>query len=248
MEKSGIIEFVQQSDIAYLTIDNPPKNRLRDPVIVEPDTLKGWLNIEGLKGVIIAGRGHNFSEGADLEAVNSMKSDPKAMSSRLNEGKKVLTLLKESPVPVVAAIRGACLGGGLEIALACHLRIAANTSLLGFPEAELGLLPGLGGTVSCVEEIGIHYALPFLLSSEMVTAERALELGLVHYVVPKKEVLNKAESLLTSIVCNKKPIVINKIMKAVIQGQRLDRETALREESLLFAELAAATTKGLGSV
>jgi len=241
MERSGILEFEQQGNIAYLTIDNPPKNRLPDPVIVEPERLKMWLETEGLKGVIITGKGNSFSEGADIESINSLQSTPQTIRNRLNEGKKVLTILKESPVPVLAAIKGACFGGGLEIALSCHIRVAASSSMFGFPEAELGLLPGLGGTISCVEAIGLHYALPFLLSSEMVTAEKALELGLIHYIVPKKEIWDKSKTILNSIVGDKKPIVINKIMKAVIEGRKVDKETALQKESLYFAELASLT-------
>ncbi len=245
MERSGILEFEIDSHIAVLKINNPPKNRLSDPVIVAPEVLKKWLNTPGLRGAVLTGEGNNFSEGADLDSIQTLRTNPEEMERKLNQGKKVLSILKESPVPVMAAIKGACFGGGLEIALACHVRIAANTALFAFPEADLGILPGLGGTLYCVEEIMLNYALPFILSSEMLSGEKALELGLVQYLVPRKEVFSKAIQLLNSIVDGKETYVINTIMKAVVNGQRMDSTHALEEESRMFCDLITQRNAGL---
>lgn len=237
MWKSGIIEFVKEGHIGILTINNPPKNRLADPVIADPDVLRKWFGDEGLRGAILTGSGNNFSEGADLNSLEAAASDPESLLRKLNRGKEALTVLKDSPVPVVAAIKGACFGGGLEIALACHIRVVADTALLGFPEAELSLLPGLGGTISSVEEITVRYALPLLLSSEMITGEKAFEIGLAQHVVQRKHVFDKAREVLENMVGDKKTHVINMIMKAVVNGQRLDKLVAQEEESRMFCEL-----------
>lgn len=248
MEKSGILEFEREGELGILTISNPPKNRLPDPVIADADDLVRWLHGEGLKGAVLTGSGNNFSEGADIFALESMKHDLPEMRRRLDKGKEVLCALRDSPVPIVAAINGACFGGGLEIALACHIRVAGSSALFGFPEAELGLLPGLGGTVSSVEELSLQRALPFLLSSETLSSERARELGIVHYVTPRKEVLQKAKDLVHYLTRDKNTAVINNIMRAVMNGRKLDRRVALQEESRYFCELVMMRERGEGTL
>lgn len=235
MERNGVLNFERKGDIAHLTISNPPRNRLPDPVIADPVVLKGWLNQPGLRGAIITGAGNNFSEGAELRGKEFDRLD-----ERLDCGKKSLDALEQSPVPVVAAINGACFGGGLEIALACHLRVVGSTSLLGFPEGDLGLLPGLGGTWRATQVIGLRKALPFLLSSERVTGDRAVELGLAHYSVPRQEVVNKALEVLQRMIGDKPAYVIHCIMKAIVGGITQDRKSALALESKLFLELMQA--------
>ncbi len=230
--RSGIIDFDKQGDIAILTLRNPPRNRLPDPVFVDPDILYQHLHEQGLRGVILTGEGNNFCEGAAIDS-----NVPEDIHHRMNEGKRILDLIEESPVPVIAAINGACFGGGLEVALACHIRIVGASAMLGFPEAELGIMPGLAGTLRSVEELGYSHALPLLLSSEYVSGEKAVELGIAHYVVPRQKVLNKAFEVFGSILGDKKSKVINYIMKSALAGKRMERKAALELETKLVVEL-----------
>ncbi len=230
--RDGIINFEKKDDIAILTISNPPGNRLPDPVFVDPEILYQHLHEEGLRGAILIGEGNNFCEGAAIDS-----NIPEDIYHRLNEGKRILDIIEESPIPVIAAINGACFGGGLEIALACHIRIVGTSAMLGFPEAELGIMPGLAGTLRSVEELGYSTALPFLLSSEYVSGEKAVELGIAHYVVPRQKVLGKVFEVLEKIVGDKKRKVINYIMKSVLAGKRMERKKALKLESKLVIEL-----------
>jgi len=230
--KSGILEFSRQNDIAVITINNPPRNRLPDPVFTNPAVLHSHLSEVGLRGAVIVGAGKNFCEGAAIDS-----NVPEDIHKRITEGKRILDIIEESPVPVIAAINGACFGAGLEIALACHIRVVGTSALLGFPEADLGIMPGLAGTLRSIEEVDYRNALPLLLSSEYVSGEQAVGLNLAHYAVPRQQVLDKAFEVLTHILGNKRSKVINYIMKATLAAKREDRKLALDLESRLVVEL-----------
>ncbi|MCF6362168.1 MAG: enoyl-CoA hydratase-related protein [Gammaproteobacteria bacterium] len=231
-ENIGIFLYNITNNILTITINNPPRNRLPDPVFTDPDLLELYLNEPELKGAILHGDGKNFCEGAAID--NDIPMD---IVERMNKGKRILDILEESPVPVIAAINGACFGGGLEIALACHIRIVGKSSLLGFPEAELGIMPGLAGTLRSVEEVGYAKALPLILSSDYVSGEKAVEIGLAHYVVPRQNVYEKAVEILDHLIKDKDSKAINYIMKSVIASKRMSRKDALELETKLVVEL-----------
>jgi enoyl-CoA hydratase/carnithine racemase len=132
-------------DIGLLTLNNPPQNYLTEPEFIPASELKKWIEDNGLKGLVITGSGRHFSGGAQLESVFSMAADEERMEGRMARGKELLRYIEELDIPVAAAISGVCFGGGLEIALACHIRICSENSLFAFPETNQGLMPGLGG-------------------------------------------------------------------------------------------------------
>ncbi|MEN8233188.1 MAG: enoyl-CoA hydratase-related protein, partial [Thermodesulfobacteriota bacterium] len=231
-DKNGIIAFQRRDDILILTIINPPRNRLPDPVFTDPDVLHTHLHEEGLRGAILVGEGKNFCEGAAID--NNIPDD---LTDRMREGKMILDIIEESPIPVIAAINGACFGGGLEVALACHIRVVGESSLLGFPEAELGIMPGLAGTLRSVEELGYANALPLLLSSDYVSGKKAVEIGLAHYAVPRKEVFDKAFQVLEHLIGEKSSKSINYIMMSTLASKRMDRKDALELETKLVVDL-----------
>ena len=155
--------------IGYIAMENPPQNALTRPDFEDPAVLERFLDDAAIKGVVLSGAGRNFSSGADLEALRKMRAeDPAAARAALNRGKDLLQKIRRAPVPVLALIRGSCLGGGLEIALACHFRFASANAMLGFPEAEHGLLPGMGGTRAVWRELGTAGAMSLVLSGKMV--------------------------------------------------------------------------------
>ena len=138
--------------------------------------------------------------------------------------------------PVIAAINGFALGGGCELAMACHIRIASDNAKFGQPEINLGLIPGYGGTQRFPRLIGTTKALYYLLSGEMFDAQKALELGLISEVVPQSELLSRTTKI-AEILAEKSSIAIKYILQAVTEGIEQNLDTALHVESELFGNI-----------
>lgn len=158
------------------------------------------LNNAAIGGIIITGAGTKaFIAGADIEELKDL--DPSgAYNLATNGHSKVFNLIAQSEKPVIAAINGYALGGGLELALACHIRIASLNSKLGLPEVSLGLIPGYGGTQRLPQLIGRARALEIILTGEMISAPEAFEIGLVNYAVEAEELINKAVEIMDKIL------------------------------------------------
>lgn len=167
----------------------------------------------GLKGVILAGAGDKaFVAGADIKeflALNAAQGQ--AMAQR---GHNIFFSIERFPRPVVAAINGFALGGGCELAMACHLRVATENARFGQPEVNLGLIPGYGGTQRLIQYIGKSKAVELLMTADMINAEEAYRLGLVNYVVPPGKEVEKAAELIGKIA-SKGPVAISKIIESV---------------------------------
>ncbi len=227
-----------EGTIGILTIDNPPGNRLPDPEFVEYDRLREWTGNETLKGIIVTGRGKHFSAGADIDRLRDSARDPSGLAASLDRGKRLLDHLETVDVPTVAALRGTCFGGGLEIALACHIRVCGSNTLFAFPEVNLGLLPGLGGSVRLPGRIGLGRAMEVILTGDIVDAERACKIGLADHLAPPGDVLVRSMKLMKKMVDSKPRDVIRSIVRALNNSQRMDPEEAMREESKAFCDLA----------
>lgn len=169
--------------------------------------------IEGLKGVVITGAGEKaFVAGADITEFQGL--NPQQGRELAQRGQDTFYLIEHFKRPVVAAVNGFALGGGCELAMACHLRIAGEKARFGQPEVNLGLIPGYGGTQRLVQYIGKSKAMEYLMTAEMIGAADALQLGLVNYVVPAGEEVSKAKELIEKIA-QKAPVAITKIIKTV---------------------------------
>ena len=164
--------------VAVVQIDNPPVNSLGHATRVEvADALELAYNDRTVAAIVITGTGKVFSGGADIREFNS----PLALAEpNLHQ---LIDLVERAPKPVIAAINGVCMGGGLELALACHYRIATPGATLALPEVKLGLLPGAGGTQRLPRAVGVEEALAMIVSGEPISAARAVELGLVSRLV-----------------------------------------------------------------
>lgn len=169
--------------------------------------------IDGLKGVILTGAGSKaFVAGADITEFSGLSAaEGKALAQR---GQDVFFLIERFFRPVVAAVNGFALGGGCELAMACHMRVASETARFGQPEVNLGLIPGYGGTQRLIQLIGKTKALELLMTADMIGAEEAFRLGLVNYVVPAGEEMAKSRELLEKIA-GKAPFAISKIIETV---------------------------------
>jgi enoyl-CoA hydratase/carnithine racemase len=154
-------------------------------------------------------------------------------------GQRVCEGIETCGTPVIAAVRGAAAGGGCELALACHLRVASADARLSLPEARLGVIPAYGGTQRLARAAGTGRALSAMLAGEEVGAEEALRLGLVNRVVEPRRLIDEAESLARSVIDHAAPLAARACLQAVTRGARLPLDEALRLEAELFAGLFA---------
>lgn len=203
------------SGILTITLNRPTKlNALNAATIEEIGAaMQLALDDEQVRGVILTGSGEKaFVAGADIAELAAL-SGP--LAQRASErGQEVFCTIEDSPKPVIAAINGFALGGGCELAMACHLRIAADNARFGQPEVNLGLIPGYGGTQRLTQLVGKGKALELMLTADMVKADEALRLGLVNHVVPAAELLGFTRELLGRIL-TKAPLALGLVIDSV---------------------------------
>jgi enoyl-CoA hydratase/carnithine racemase len=238
MEKTGYISFKIEQNIGIIRIDNPPANYLIKPEFVPAAILQNWIEKNLLKGILVCGSGKHFSGGAELDRLFSMSTDEKIMESEINKGKALLRYVENLNIPVIAAIQGICFGGGLEIVLACHIRICSTNALFAFPETNQGIMPGLGGIDSLREQISFPESLKFVLSGDMINAEEAKMMKLVDYIVPADDLISYSMTLLKKMTEDRRLKVINYVMKALHNARTMNLEEAIKEETRMFCELA----------
>ena len=168
---------------------------------------------EDIRGVILTGSGSKaFAAGADIKEFQGLT--PQEGRDLAAKGHETFFLIEQCPVPVIAAVNGFALGGGCELAMACHLRVAGEHARFGQPEVNLGLIPGYGGTQRLIQYIGKGKAMELLLTADMISAQEAMQLGLVNAVVPSGEEVNKAREIMEKIL-TKGPIAVRKVIEAV---------------------------------
>ena len=170
--------------------------------------------VAAIKGIILTGAGEKaFVAGADIKEFLSLE-DAHGGQKMAQRGHDIFNAIERFPKPVIAAVNGFALGGGCELAMSCHMRIASENAKFGQPEVNLGIIPGYGGTQRLVQYIGKGKAIELLMTGDMINAEEAHKLGLVNHVVPSDELIAKATSILEKIA-TKAPIAITKIIDAV---------------------------------
>ncbi|HQJ09816.1 MAG TPA: enoyl-CoA hydratase-related protein, partial [Deltaproteobacteria bacterium] len=159
---------VDEYGVALLKISNPPMNTLDEVVMSQmEDCLRRIPTDEAVKVVVITGDGPTFVVGADVNAVNAVDTFEKGVEAT-SKAQEILNLIESSRKPFIAAINGMCLGGGTELALACHMRIAAEGAQMGLPEIMLGIMPGFGGTQRMTRLLGTARALEYMLTAKFI--------------------------------------------------------------------------------
>ncbi len=216
MDKAVLIS--ETNGIATLTINRPKAlNALNESVFDELDIFftSGYKEYDGLKGVVITGAGEKaFAAGADIKKFLELD---KEMGERLSRrGQDVFFNIEEFHLPVIAAVNGFALGGGCELAMACHIRIAGSKARFGQPEVNLGLIPGYGGSQRLIQLIGKGKAIELLLTGDMIGAEEAHRLGLANHVVEPGQEVEKAIEIVEKI-STKGPTAISKTIECVNQ-------------------------------
>jgi enoyl-CoA hydratase/carnithine racemase len=196
------------------------------------------VNNPEVKTIIITGAGQFFVAGADINEIAALKS-PEEAKAVVVKGQEVFSRIQASPKPVIAAINGRfCLGGGNELAMACHIRLAEDGVRFGQPEINLGIMPGWGGTQRFPRYVGKGKALELLLTGDMINAQEAKRIGLVNNVVPVGEVVKAAKDLAKKIN-SKGALAIAAILRAVNQGMETTLEEGLALEADEFSKLCA---------
>jgi enoyl-CoA hydratase len=232
------VTLVADSGIATLTVNRPDKlNALNATTMAELgaaiDEVRSRPDISGL---IVTGAGRAFVAGADITELAA--ETPMSARVLATEGQRIFRRFETSPKPVIAAINGFAQGGGCELALACHIRIASEQAKFGQPEVKLGICPGYGGTQRLARLVGKGRALQLLLTGDTIDAAEAYRIGLVNQVVPADALVQSATEMLRRILANG-PLAVAACIEAVDQGLDMSLDGGLALEATHFGLLAA---------
>jgi len=225
--------------VAILTINRPPVlNALNSATLDE--LRRAVLDVRhdaAIRVLIITGAGEkSFVAGADINEIAALR--PAQGKEHARQGQHLFELIENLGKPVIAAINGYALGGGCELAMACTLRLAANTARLGQPEINLGIMPGYAGTQRLARLVGKGVALDLLLTGRQVEADEALRIGLVNRVVPRESLMAEAKALAAEIAA-KAPIALQYIIESVNRGLEVSFDQAQFLEATLFGLVAS---------
>ena len=241
----SFLTFNVSDRIATITVNRPDKlNALNDATIAELGTaIDEAVSRDDVGGVLLTGAGRAFVAGADISELHGQS--PLRATERSRAGQVIFGRYEMSPKPTIAVINGFALGGGCELAMACHVRVAAEGAKLGQPEVKLGIVPGYGGTQRLPRLVGRGAALRLLLTGEMITAGEALRLGLVDQVVAADVLLDTATGLLRSMLACA-PLALARCIEAVNRGSPLSLEEGCRIESDQFGLLSSTSDMSEG--
>jgi enoyl-CoA hydratase len=227
------VQVEKHGHVAVLTLDHPPANALSQPTFqglsaaldeVERDT--------ATKVVVLKGNGRFFAAGADIKEFTAVENaEQGAQISKV--GQQLFDRMEAFPKPIIAAIHGAALGGGLELALACHMRLCTPQAKLGLPELNLGLIPGFAGTQRLPQLVGRAKALELMLTSQPITGEEALRYGLVNRLVEDDQLHDEALTVAGHIAA-KSAVAIKALLETVYHGMRYGSAEGTRFENERF--------------
>jgi enoyl-CoA hydratase len=240
-----LLTFDVADRIATITVNRPDKlNALNDALMAELGIAMDEARRRSDVGaVLLTGAGRAFVAGADIgELVDQTAVEGKARAER---GQQVFRKFETSPKPTLAAVNGFALGGGCELAMACHLRLASDTAKFGQPEVKLGIVPGYGGTQRLPRLVGKGRALQLLLTGEMIDAAEAWRIGLVNRVLPAAELLPAARALLTTML-GQGALAVAHCLEAVDRGLDMGLDDAIALEASYFGLLSASADKAEG--
>jgi len=232
------VELDVSEGVATLTFNRPDAlNALSSSVLEELDTAVDRIESDAaIHGAIVTGAGRAFVAGADISEI--AKLDRSSGLDFARRGQGVFSRIEALPKPVVAAVNGFALGGGCEVAMACHVRVASTRARFGQPEVKLGIIPGFGGTQRLPRLVGRGTAAKLILSGRPISAEEALRIGLVDEVAEPEALLERCEALLKEILANG-PGALAAALAAIRGGSDLPLDDALELEAELFAELCS---------
>ncbi len=234
-----------ENNIFTISINRPEKlNALNKTILDELDNAMDIVyNDDNIKGVILTGTGEKaFVAGADISEFMSVKDEEGKLLAK--KGQNIFFKIESCPKPVIAAVNGFALGGGCELAMACHFRLASSNAKFGQPEVNLGLIPGYGGTQRLTMLIGKGKAMELIMTGNLIGADEAKELGLVNHVTSPEELMNKTKDIL-EIILAKSPVAISKAIAAINAFDHTKK--GFDEEAKLFGEAFQSEDKKEGT-
>lgn len=239
------IKTAIENGVGVVAIHHPPVNVLTTAVFREiGEAVAAFQKDPAVRAIVILGEGPNFAAGADVKEIAQI-TDAATGERMSREAMELTYLIAEGPTPVVAALNGYCFGGGSELALACHFRIASDKARIAQPEIKLGFIPGMGGTQRLPRLVGPAKALEMLLTGEPVSAQEAHRIGLVNLVVPEADLRRQAIGFARRVGAQSK-LAIARTLRAVREGMDRPLREALALESKLFGEMMPTEDKKEG--
>ncbi|MFK7970249.1 MAG: enoyl-CoA hydratase/isomerase family protein [Bacteroidia bacterium] len=241
------IQVSPQGSTCYIALNRPKAlNALNQGIFDELNqAMDEFLADKSLKGAVITGAGEKaFAAGADITELQKLnKEEAEALSKK---GQALFFKIEKSIKPVIAAVNGFALGGGCELAMSCHMRVASDNALFGQPEVKLGLLPGYGGTQRLVQYIGRAKATELLITADMIGAEDALRLGLVNYVTDQASLMEKCDAILAK-AYKQSPNAIALTLRAIDAGEYAPDGFTFEAERFGEAIISDEAKEGIGA-
>jgi len=179
------VTFTREGRILIITLDDPPENKVTHELFLEFNTHRSLLASPDIDLVIFTGQGNIFSKGFDLQSIDENIS-PQVLGEQLTFMNEMYAFIESLDKPVLAAMNGHCLGGGLELALTCHMRLCSDKARLGLPEVSIGIIPGLGGIHRLARVVGQSKALEMITFGDVIPASEALRINLVNRLLPRE--------------------------------------------------------------
>ena len=223
--------------IAWITINRPESLNAMNPIVIAEleEALNSCIEEPSVGVIILTGSGDkSFVAGADIKTMQTMSAEEALDFGKV--GQKLTVVIENSPKPVIAAVNGFALGGGCEISLACHIRVASETAKFGQPEVLLGILPGWGGTQRLPKLVGMGIANEIITTGRMINASEAKEIGLANHVVPSRELKEKCKEIAIQILKNS-PNAIAKSLECIRNGVGLTTKDGLEMAVKNFSNL-----------
>ncbi|MFC7785314.1 enoyl-CoA hydratase-related protein [Rossellomorea sp. GCM10028870] len=228
----------KENDITMVTLNNPPANTLSSSCISELRSLfQELIRDDETKAIILTGEGRFFVAGADIKEFVSKLGDQEQGVELAKNGQALCDEIEGLQKPVIAAINGPSLGGGLELAMSCHFRIMSDHATVGLPELKLGLIPTFGGTQRLRKITDTATSLDIILTGRTLSAREAVDLGIAQLAVKESELLQTARAIATSFVEGKSMTSVMRAVECIVQGSNVSMEKGLEKERRRFAEL-----------
>lgn len=235
---ADLVQTKIDDKLALVTLNNPPVNALSSSLLKELDgTLDDLANNDDVRVVVVTGAGNNaFCAGADVNEMAGMK--PEDATKQVALGHSVFQKIHTFPKPVIAGINNLCLGGGLELALACDMRFASDRARFGAPEVTLGLVPAWGGTQRLPRLVGMAKAKELIYTGQMINAQEAMRVGLINKVLPDGDEVRAAMDIAKRISIKSSPLAVKLAKEAINNGLDVPLEDGLGLEVDAVAKLA----------
>jgi len=231
-----VVSYVIEDQIAVITINNPPMNPLITAVRDQLSGIMGELagRLDEVKAVILTGTGKAFVAGADIKSFPELTQEK--AKARLKRTRPLYQQMEDFSRPVICAVNGYCLGGGLELAMSCDIRVASSKAQFGQPEINLGIIPGGGGTQRLPRLVGAGIAKELIYTGKFISAERAAAIGLVNAVVEPEKLMDEAKEM-AAIIASKPVLAVRAAKEVINHGLNMTLSEGLDLESMHWSYL-----------